>query len=185
MEDLSRIDIQEGLTDEELFWLERQERFRMFMAAKKRDFEELEAERNQLQEALHKSDEIINEKDKEIALLKKKLARESSAANLNDVKMKKGAEAENARRALAAANELADKLGGKSFTVKAKGGEGGKLYGAVTNADISDVLKADGFDIEKKQVVIKDAIKNVGTYGVRIKLHPKVSCEINVNVEAG
>ncbi len=118
-------------------------------------------------------------------LLKKKLARESSAANLNDVKMKKGAEAENARRALAAANELADKLGGKSFTVKAKGGEGGKLYGAVTNADISDVLKADGFDIEKKQVVIKDAIKNVGTYGVRIKLHPKVSCEINVNVEAG
>lgn len=117
-------------------------------------------------------------------LLKKKLARESSAANLNDVKMKKGAEAELAKRALEAANEMAGKLGGKSFTVKAKGGEGGKLYGAVTNADVSDVLKAEGFDIEKKQVVIKDAIKNVGTYGVRIKLHPKVSCEININVEA-
>ena len=117
-------------------------------------------------------------------LLKKKLARESSAANLNDVKMKKGAEAELAKRALEAANETAGKLGGKSFVVKAKGGEGGKLYGAVTNADVSEVLKANGFDIEKKQVVIKDAIKNVGTYGVRIKLHPKVSCEINIEVEA-
>lgn len=117
-------------------------------------------------------------------LLKKKLAKESSAANLNEVKLQKGAQAEHERRALEAAKELSSKLGDKTFTLKMKAGEGGKLYGAVTNSDISDELKKNGFDIDKKQVVIKNTIKSVGTFGVRIKLHPKVSCEINVEVEA-
>ena len=117
-------------------------------------------------------------------LLKNKLARESSAANMNDVKLKKGAEAEHARRALEEAKTTAEKLGDKTITLKMKSGEGGKLYGAVTDKDIADELKKNGFDISKKQVVIKDTIKNVGTFGVRIKLHPKVSCEINVEVES-
>ncbi|SEW21555.1 LSU ribosomal protein L9P [Ruminococcaceae bacterium KH2T8] len=117
-------------------------------------------------------------------LLKNKLAKEPSAANMNEVKLKKGAEAEHARRALEEAKATAEKLGDKTITLKMKSGEGGKLYGAVTDKDISDELKKNGFDISKKQVVIKDTIKNVGTFGVRIKLHPKVSCEINVEVES-
>lgn len=117
-------------------------------------------------------------------LLKKKLAKESSAANLNEVKLKQGARAEHEKRALAAAEDLKKDLDGKSFTLKMKSGEGGKLYGAVTTADVSDVLKKAGYDIEKKQVVIEAPIKSIGTCGVRIKLHPKVSCQINVNVEA-
>ena len=117
-------------------------------------------------------------------LFKKKLAKESSVSNLNEVNLKKGAKAEHERRALAAAKDLKKKLDGQSVSLKMKAGEGGKLYGAVTSQDVSDALKKDGFDIEKKQVVIKDPIRNVGTFGVRIKLHPEVSCEINVNVEA-
>ena len=117
-------------------------------------------------------------------LLKKKLAKESNAANLNEVKLKQGAQAEHAKRALEAAQELSKDLGGKTFTMKMKSGEGGKLYGAVTAADVSDLLKKNGYDIEKKQVVIESPIKNIGTCGVRIKLHPKVSCQINVEVEA-
>ncbi|MBQ4271597.1 MAG: 50S ribosomal protein L9 [Clostridiales bacterium] len=117
-------------------------------------------------------------------LFKKKLAKESSVSNLNEVNLKKGAKAEHERRALDAAKDLKKKLDGQSVSLKMKAGEGGKLYGAVTSQDVSDALKKDGFDIEKKQVVIKDPIKNVGTFGVRIKLHPEVSCEINVNVEA-
>ncbi len=117
-------------------------------------------------------------------LLKNKLAKEPSAANMNEVKLKKGAEAEHARRALEEAKATAEKLGDKTITLKMKSGEGGKLYGAVTDKDIADELKKNGFDISKKQVVIKDTIKNVGTFGVRIKLHPKVSCEINVEVES-
>ena len=117
-------------------------------------------------------------------LFKKKLAKESSVSNLNEVNLKKGAKAEHERRALDAAKDLKKKLDGQSVSLKMKAGEGGKLYGAVTSQDVSDALKKDGFDIEKKQVVIKDPIKNVGIFGVRIKLHPEVSCEINVNVEA-
>ncbi len=117
-------------------------------------------------------------------LLKKKLAKESSAANLNEVKLQKGAQAEHERRALEAAKELSEKLGGKTFTLKMKSGEGGKLYGAVTTSDVSAELKKNGFDIDKKQVVIKTAIKSVGTFSARIKLHPKVSCEVNIEVEA-
>lgn len=117
-------------------------------------------------------------------LLKKKLAKESSVANLNEVKLKQGARAEHEKRALQAAEDLKKDLEGKSFTLKMKSGEGGKLYGAVTSADVSDVLKKNGYDIDKKQVVINTAIKSVGTFGVRIKLHPKVSSEININVEA-
>jgi large subunit ribosomal protein L9 len=117
-------------------------------------------------------------------LLKNKLAKETSAANMNEVKLKKGAEAEHARRALEEAKATAEKLEGKKITLKMKSGEGGKLYGAVTDKDVADELKNNGFDITKKQVVIKDTIKNVGTFGVRIKLHPKVSAEITVEVEA-
>ncbi len=117
-------------------------------------------------------------------LLKKKMAKESSVANLNEVKLKEGARAEHEKRALKAAEDLKKELDGKSFTLKMKSGEGGKLYGAVTNQDVSDELKKNGFDIEKKQVVIDTAIKNIGTFGVRIKLHPKVSCNVNINVEA-
>lgn len=117
-------------------------------------------------------------------LLKNKLAKETSAANMNEVKLKKGAEAEHARRALEEAKATKEKLDDKKFTLKMKCGEGGKLYGAVTDKDIADELKKNGFDITKKQVVIKDPIKNVGTFGVRIKLHPKVSSEIAIEVEA-
>ena len=117
-------------------------------------------------------------------LLKNKLAKEPSAANMNEVKLKKGAEAELAKRALEEAKATAEKLGDKTITLKMKSGEGGKLYGAVTDKDIADELKKNGFDISKKQVVIKDPIKNVGTFGVRIKLHPKVSSEIAIEVEA-
>lgn len=117
-------------------------------------------------------------------LLKKNLAKESSASNLNEAKLKEGARIEHEKRALAAAKAQAEVLEGKSITLKMKSGEGGKLYGAVTSQDVSDELKKNGYDITKKQVVINNTIKNVGTFGVRIKLHPKVSCEINVNVEA-
>ncbi|MFA6338136.1 MAG: 50S ribosomal L9 C-terminal domain-containing protein, partial [Saccharofermentanales bacterium] len=60
--------------------------------------------------------------------------------------------------------------------------EGGKLYGAVTTMDIAQVLKQNGYDIPKKNIVIDGAIKSVGTFSVRIKLHPEVSCKISLEV---
>ena len=115
-------------------------------------------------------------------LLKQKVAREYSAANLNDVKMKKGAQAEHARRELEAAKEKKSQLDGKKFELKVKTGEGGKLYGAVTAMDVAQLLKDNGFDIDKKNITLKSQIKSVGTFEAKVKLHTEVSCEIQVEV---
>ena len=133
---------------------------------------------------LGKANDVVNVSDGYARnfLFKKKLAKESTASNLNEVKLQNGAKEEHERRALKAAQELKEKLDGQTFAIKAKGGEGGKLYGAVTASDIADSLKAAGYDIEKKQVVLSGPIKNTGTFGARIKLHPKVSAEVNVDV---
>lgn len=117
-------------------------------------------------------------------LLKKKLAKEVTAANLNDVKMKKGAEAELARRELENAKLLASKIENKEFELKVKCGDAGKLYGAVTSMDVAEAMKAQGYDISKKNVVIDGTIKTVGKFEVKIKLHTKVSTKIIVNVVA-
>ena len=116
-------------------------------------------------------------------LLKKGLAREVSAANLNDVKLKTGAAEEHARRALEEANNTAAKLSGSTVTVEARGGADGRLYGAVTAQDVSSALKDNGYDIDKKHVVLSGPIKNIGEYKCRVKLHPEVSCEITVDVK--
>lgn len=117
-------------------------------------------------------------------LLKQGLARESSAANLNDVKMKKGAQAEHARRELEAAKETKAKLDGQKFTYKVKTGEGGRLYGAVTAMDVAELLKKGGFNVDKKNITLKSAIKSVGTFSAKVKLHTEVSCEVTVEVVA-
>ena len=133
---------------------------------------------------LGKANDVVNVSDGYARnfLFKKKLAKETTASNLNEVKLQTGAKAEHERRALLAAQELRGKLDGQTFTLKAKGGEGGKLYGAVTAADIAEALKAAGFEIDKKQVVLSGPIKAAGVFGARIKLHPKVSAEVNVDV---
>ena len=131
---------------------------------------------------LGKANDVVNVSDGYARnfLFKKKLAKETTASNLNEVKLQQGAKAEHERRALEAAKELKTKLDGQKFTVTAKGGEGGKLYGAVTAADIADA----GYEIEKKQVVLSSPIKNVGTFDARIKLHPKVSANVDIEVTA-
>lgn len=134
-----------------------------------------------------KSNEVVEVSDGYARnfLIKKGLAKEVTSANLNEVKLQTGAKAEHERRALVAAQEAKKILDGKVFKVTARGGADGRLYGAVTAQDISESLKKEGFDVDKKKVVISNTIKNVGTFKVRIKLHPKVSADINVEVEIG
>ena len=134
-----------------------------------------------------KSNEVVEVSDGYARnfLIKKGLAKEVTSANLNEVKLQTGAKAEHERRALVAAQEAKKILDGKVFKVTARGGADGRLYGAVTAQDTSESLKKEGFDVDKKKVVISNTIKNVGTFKVRIKLHPKVSADINVGVETG
>lgn len=84
----------------------------------------------------------------------------------------------------AAALALAEKMEGISLTIGAKTSSTGTIFGSVTNIQIADALKEKGFDVERKTIVIKDAVKEVGNYVAIAKLHKEVSVEIPFEVIA-
>lgn len=117
-------------------------------------------------------------------LFKQNLALEATKGNLNEVKVRKKADAAKEKQRLEEAQELGQRLAGKSFTKKMKVGEGGRLYGTLTAMDVADLLQQAGFDVDKKQVSLATQMKNVGTTTAAIRLHRDVSVDINVVVEA-
>jgi len=80
------------------------------------------------------------------------------------------------------AEAVAAKIGDFVVEIKTKAGESGKIFGAVTALQISDVLKAKGFDIERKRVILKESPKQLGTYTATLDLHKEVKHEIKVKV---
>lgn len=117
-------------------------------------------------------------------ILPKKLGVEANNANLNDLKLKKANEEKVAAENLAKAQELKKELEGKIINVAIKSGEGGKTFGAVTGKEIAQAAKEQyGFEVDKKKIVLKESIKNLGTYEVPLKLHPKVTATLRVRVD--
>lgn len=82
------------------------------------------------------------------------------------------------------AEAIAAKVGDLTIELKTKAGESGKIFGAVTAIQISDALKAKGFDIDRKKVILKEAPKELGTYTAVLDLHKEVKHEIKVKVVA-
>jgi large subunit ribosomal protein L9 len=82
------------------------------------------------------------------------------------------------------AQAVASRVGDFVVEIKTKAGETGKIFGAVTALQISDVLKANGFDIDRKKVILKENPKQVGTYTAVLDLHKEVKHEIKVAVTA-
>lgn len=82
------------------------------------------------------------------------------------------------------AEAIAAKVGELTVEIKTKAGETGKIFGAVTAIQISDALKAKGFDIDRKKVILKESPKQVGTYTATLDLHKEVKHEITVKVIA-
>lgn len=82
------------------------------------------------------------------------------------------------------AQALADKLQGVSLTIGAKTSSTGTIFGSVTNIQISDALKEKGFEVDRKLIVIKDQVKEVGNYNATLKLHKEISVEIPFEVIA-
>jgi large subunit ribosomal protein L9 len=85
-------------------------------------------------------------------------------------------------RVRAEATALAERLAGLEMSVPVKADEEGKLYGSVTAHDVHAALAAQGFEIERKQVVLEHAIKTLGEHSVHVKLHPDVRGTVKVNV---
>lgn len=117
-------------------------------------------------------------------IIPKKLGLEATPKNLNDLKLKKAHDEKVAAENLAEAKALVAEFEKSSVTVKIKVGEGGRSFGSVSTKEISDAIKSQlGKDIDKKKIVMKDAIKAIGSFTVKIKLHPEVQAELSVKVE--
>lgn len=82
------------------------------------------------------------------------------------------------------AEALAAKIGELVIEIGTKAGESGKIFGAVTGTQIADVLKAKGFDIDRKKIHMKEVPKQLGTYSITLDLHKEVKHEIEVKVVA-
>ncbi|MCI5726241.1 MAG: 50S ribosomal protein L9 [Clostridium sp.] len=113
-------------------------------------------------------------------LFPKKLAQEATDANLHILNNKKENERKQKLAELEAAQKLAQELKGKEIKLSAKTGENGKLFGAITNKDVAELIdKQYGVKVDKKKIVM-ETIKVAGGYEIEVKLYPEVTTKMRV-----
>lgn len=115
-------------------------------------------------------------------LIGKKMAVEATPANLNTLKLQKANADKVAAEELAAAQDLAGKLNAASVTVAIKAGENGKTFGSVSSKEIAEELAKQGITVDKKKIVLPEAIKEFGKYDIKVKLHKDVQAIVKLNV---
>ena len=117
-------------------------------------------------------------------MLPRKIAIEATADAVNTMRMNDKATQERIAKEKVGATEVSKKLREMTVVVNAKGGGNGRLFGSVTNQEIADALKAKtGIALDKRKIVITDAIKNVGTYTVTCKLGYEITAPLTVKIE--
>jgi large subunit ribosomal protein L9 len=118
-------------------------------------------------------------------LLPQGLAFEASEANIRRLEEEKAQEAERARRGYLEAKRRASQLDHLHLTFHARASEDGKLFGSVTAGDIADRASETGLDfkLEKKNVLLDEPLKVLGSSKVGVRLHSEVEVEIDVTVE--
>ena len=134
---------------------------------------------------LGKKDEIIEVSDgyARNVLIPKKLGLPATAENLNDVKLKNKNEEkkeENLKNLALKNKELLEK---NKFSLSIKAGANGKTFGSITTKEIADVINSTlNIDLDRKDILLEDSIKNVGTYDVDVKLHKDIRAKVKVEV---
>lgn len=117
-------------------------------------------------------------------LLPKGIAKEATTVNINELSQQEKAKEINAQREEEAAVELGKQIKDVVIEIYTKAGEAGRLFGAITSKDIADQLKKQtNVDIDKRKIVLNDPIKTLGATEVDVKLHPKVSVKVTVQVK--
>ena len=116
-------------------------------------------------------------------LLAKGLAVEANSKNLKDLAGKKASAQHKIDVETADNKAIADKIADKEVVIKAKAGQGGKLFGAVTSGVVADALKDQyGVDVDKKKIALSTDIKAFGDFTAAVKMSHGVSCSIKVKV---
>ncbi len=114
-------------------------------------------------------------------LIPQGIAKAGTASNLNEANQAKQAQAYHDEQNRLQAIEIKGKLEKIQLNIKVKCGATGKVFGSVTNKEISEELTKIGFNIDKKKIVT-DAIKTIGLFEINIKLHPTVTAKLKVEI---
>lgn len=134
-----------------------------------------------------KKDQVINASDGYARnfLFPKKLAVPADSGNMSRLNDKKSSQAHKKEIELNNAKEIALKIEKIELNIKVKAGENGKIFGGVTNKEISEALKLQyNLDVDKKKIILKENIKNLGRFSVEIKLYEGVIAKLTLIVEA-
>ena len=115
-------------------------------------------------------------------LLPKGLAIEATPGNIRMVQTRRQQQEAQARRASEQAKKLAEKLSKLSLTAPVQVGEEDRVFGSVTAMTIADLLRDQGFDVDKKNILLDEPIKALGVYNVPVKLHHDIQVEVKVYV---
>jgi large subunit ribosomal protein L9 len=115
-------------------------------------------------------------------LIAKGLASAATQGTVKQLDNQKKAEQRKKDQEKADAEALGAKLGEMTIQIKAKAGEGGRLFGAITNKQVAEALEKLSIKIDKRKLVLEDPIRTLGVTKVPIKLHPEVTASLNVQV---
>jgi large subunit ribosomal protein L9 len=117
-------------------------------------------------------------------LLPNRLASLATKGNINSIEKEREALLKKAATEKSTAEAQAAQMGDLSLSFERRAGEGGTLFGSVTSMDIAEALKAKGYDIDRRKISLKDAIKETGDFTVNVKLHREVTLAVPVTVTA-
>lgn len=117
-------------------------------------------------------------------LIPRGLAVEATEGNVRNLEKQKQIQRENEAEEKAKAEKIADKLSKGSVVIKTKAGEGGRLFGSITNKDISEAIEEQfGIKIDRRKIVLDSPIKELGQVSVEAKLYPEVTGKFKVEVK--
>jgi large subunit ribosomal protein L9 len=116
-------------------------------------------------------------------LLKNKLAVEASQSAISQLDGQKKKEQKLSEQELQEAKQLKEKLEALTIELKAKSGEGGRLFGSITTKQVaSELEKKHGIKIDKRKMELDDAIRALGYTNIPVKIHPEVTATLKVHV---
>lgn len=116
-------------------------------------------------------------------LLPRGMVSMATAGNIRQIEDAKRQAIARAAKLKASATALATQLSGLTIEVTRQAGEGDRLYGSVTSKDVADGIKAKGYDVDKKDLVLPDSIKSVGEYTVSARLGSGVEAKLKLVVK--
>ncbi len=117
-------------------------------------------------------------------LIPKKLAMEATSGNLRTVELHRRVWDARETREISEAQAYAAKLGAVRLTVAKKSGEHETLYGSVTTSEIAELLEKQGFQIDRRKIVLGEPIKTLGAHAFQVKIHRQVTVDLSLEVVA-